>query len=80
MEGLLSTGPTPSSLEDVQCRKCDYIAKGKVDYSQHVVQAHKMSSVFPCLECDFKARTQENLERHVKFIVHRPNSEINSVE
>ena len=66
-------------LEDMQCSKCDYIAKGKVDFSKHVVQAHKMSSVFPCLECDYKARTQENLDRHVKFIVHRPNSEINSV-
>ena len=63
-----------------KCSKCEYIAKGKADFTKHFVQAHKMSTVFPCLECDYKARAQENLDRHVKFIVHRPNSEINSVD
>ena len=59
-----------------KCSKCAFVSKVKGDSTRHMLQAHKVPIVFPCPECDYKAKTQENLDRHVKFIVHRPNSEI----
>ena len=63
-----------------KCSKCEFVSKVKGDYTKHILQAHKVPLVFPCPECDYKAKTQENLHRYVKFIVHRDNSDIHSID
>jgi hypothetical protein len=67
-----------TTADFLKCTKCDYVTIDNLELAQHKetkhkkVKAKKSTNVFPCNLCDYRARSLENLERHTKFIVHKP--------
>lgn len=67
-----------TTADFLKCTKCEYVTIDKLELAQHKetkhkkVKAKKSTNVFPCNLCDYRARSFENLERHTKFIVHKP--------
>jgi len=67
-----------TTADFLKCTKCEYVTIDNLELAQHKetkhkkVKAKKSTNVFPCNLCDYRARSLENLERHTKFIVHKP--------
>jgi len=56
------------------CAKCQYVGKTKVALTKHMKThsgAAPRKSLYSCDVCDYRARSQENLDRHKKYIVHK---------
>ena len=54
----------PETLNDINCEKCDFIAKNEHGLKVHIKAKHTGKNKFKCYTCDFSCETKVELTEH----------------
>ena len=59
-----SSSVIPAQVKDLNCEKCDFVAKSEAGLKLHTQAKHTKQSKFKCKTCDFTCESKELLSTH----------------